>query len=130
MDNTERRRNLEEAGRWLRTQRTKRGYDTAGKLARALGVDPSRISNYERGMSAVPDERAAQIADLFGMDEIEVRRGLGLWVPDDAKESQEPSGEGKYWNLLERLEAIKDEINRLQDETREQEEQDRRRRSA
>jgi transcriptional regulator with XRE-family HTH domain len=81
----DRRERLEAAGRWLRRERHRRGYETAGALARALGVDPSRVSQYERGASAVPDERAADIAELFGMPELEVRRHLGLWVP-------EPSG--------------------------------------
>lgn len=71
----------QEAGRWLRDERRRRGYETVGALARALHVDPSRISNYERGQSRVPDERATQIAELFGIAEVEVRRRLGLWVP-------------------------------------------------
>lgn len=71
----------QEAGRWLRDERRRRGFDTVGALARAIQVDPSRISQYERGNARVPDDRAAQIAVVFGMSEIEVRRHLGLWVP-------------------------------------------------
>lgn len=69
------------AGRWLRDQRHRHGFTTVGELARALGVDPSRVSNYENGRSKVPDDRADKIAELFGMSWRSVRRGLRLWLP-------------------------------------------------
>lgn len=72
-----------EAGAWLRRERELRGWRTAKSFAAALGVDPSQISNYERGVNAIDDERAAQIAAVLRMDEIEVRRSVGLWVPGD-----------------------------------------------
>jgi transcriptional regulator with XRE-family HTH domain len=78
----------EEAGRWLREQRRRRGFETVGAFARALGVDPSRVSNYERGDSRVPDTRADQIAELLHMDVIHVRRNLGLWVPPESASSR------------------------------------------
>src|SRR5262245_23597320 len=56
-----RRNGLEEAGRWLRRARERRGYRTAADFARALQVDQSLVSRYERGLSAVGDERAEQI---------------------------------------------------------------------
>jgi transcriptional regulator with XRE-family HTH domain len=76
-----RRDQLEAAGHWLRGARELRGYQTAVDFARALQVDQSLISRYERGLSAVGDERAEQIACVLRMDIVDVRRGLGLWVP-------------------------------------------------
>jgi transcriptional regulator with XRE-family HTH domain len=76
-----RRDQLEEAGRWLRDARERRGHRTAADFARALDVDQSLVSRYERGISAVGDERAEQIAEVLRMDIVDVRRGLGLWVP-------------------------------------------------
>lgn len=78
-----RRTRLAHAGQWLRTARTKAGYTRQVDFATALGVDKSLVSNYERGVSAIDDDRAAQIADLLGLDEIEARHQLGLWVPTD-----------------------------------------------
>lgn len=80
-DMTSRRDQREAAGRWLRRARERRGYRTAADFARALRVDQSLVSRYERGISAVGDERAEQIADVLRMDLIDVRSGLGLWVP-------------------------------------------------
>lgn len=72
---------LEGAGRWLRDARERRGFPTAADFARALRVDQSLVSRYERGLSAVGDERAEQIAQVLRMDIVDVRGGLGLWVP-------------------------------------------------
>lgn len=72
---------LAEAGRWLRQQREQRGYTTARAFATALGIDASLVSNYERGVYAVDDQRAAQIAETLGIPELVVREHLGLWVP-------------------------------------------------
>jgi len=71
-----------QAGAWLREQRERRGYATAAAFASALGIDKSLVSNYETGRTAVPDDRAERIAEVLGMDIIEVRRRLGLWVPE------------------------------------------------
>lgn len=79
-----RRDRLEAAGGWLRRARERRGYRTAADFARALQVDQSLISRYERGISEVGDERAEQIAGLLHMDIIDVRSGLGLWVPRES----------------------------------------------
>jgi len=76
------------AGRWLREQRQRAGFATAAEFGRAIGVSKEVVSNYEVGRSSVPDDRAEKIADVLGMDIIEVRRGLGLWVPDDRPTSE------------------------------------------
>ncbi|MFB4312878.1 helix-turn-helix domain-containing protein [Actinomadura sp. 21ATH] len=81
----------EQAGRWLREQRRRRGYETAGAFARALGVDTSRVTVYERGQARVPDDRADDIAELLQLDIIYVRRSLGLWTPPEGSHSVRPS---------------------------------------
>jgi len=81
MTRDDRRARLGQAGRWLREQRERHGFTRAVDFARALGVDASLVSNYERGVNAVDDERARKIADVLGLDEVAVRRGLNLWTP-------------------------------------------------
>lgn len=72
------------AGRWLVEKRSLVGrYDTAADFARALDITPARLSSYERGISLVDDDMAQRIADVLGMSIIEVRKGLGLWVPPE-----------------------------------------------
>lgn len=58
---------------------------SARQLANALDIAPQSVNNWETGKNAVSDEGAAQIADVLDMPEIDVRRGLRLWVPDDER---------------------------------------------
>ncbi|MEO5874903.1 MAG: helix-turn-helix transcriptional regulator [Streptosporangiaceae bacterium] len=74
------------AGRWLREARERHGFATAAALATRLGVSTSLVSRLETGDSAATDERAEQIADALDLDLVEVRRGLGLWAPEETGE--------------------------------------------
>jgi transcriptional regulator with XRE-family HTH domain len=98
---TSKRERQEQAGRWLRAERERRGLRTTGALARLMGVSDSLISRIETGATAATNERAEQIAEALGMDEIEVRRNLGLWVPKKARSS------------MDEAEAMMDENERL-----------------
>ncbi len=40
------------------------------------------ISNYETGKNTVPEDRVEDLAQALKLDIIDVRRGLGLWVPE------------------------------------------------
>lgn len=92
--NASARSNREAAGQWLREQRKRHGFDTVGSFARAIGVDTSRVSNYENGRNEVPEDRAERIAEVLGLDIITVRRNLGMWVPKVIEESGVPPEEG------------------------------------
>ena len=71
---------LIQAGQWLRETREERGMSQT-TLAGLIGTSSANLSNYERGHTTVPDDRAEKIAEVLGVDVIEVRRNLGLWVP-------------------------------------------------
>jgi len=57
-------------------------------LARKLGVNQVRISAYERGQYEVPDSIAEGLAAAFELPVIEIRRNLGLWVPNDIERAE------------------------------------------
>ncbi|GGV33873.1 hypothetical protein GCM10010182_67100 [Actinomadura cremea] len=102
---TSKRQQQEEAGRWLRKARERRGLQTAGALARRMGVSDSLISRIETGATAVTDERAEQIAEALDMDLIAVRRNLGLWVPS-ALEVSDGEADERVEDPFERLERL------------------------
>lgn len=79
---TERRERLARAGEWLRDARKAKGLgqDDLGAL---IGTSGANVSNYERGHIEVPDDKAAKIAAALDLGELEVRRGLGLYVPSE-----------------------------------------------
>ncbi len=79
----DRQERLRLAGSWLRTQREMKGW-TGSELARLLKVNQVRVSAYERGQYEVPNGVADDLAAIFDLPVLEVRRSLGLWVPRDA----------------------------------------------
>ncbi|HUC24140.1 MAG TPA: helix-turn-helix domain-containing protein [Streptosporangiaceae bacterium] len=70
------------AGLWLKTQRELRGW-SGSDLARRLGINQVRVSAYERGQYEVPTEVAENLATVFDLAVLDVRRHLGLWVPSE-----------------------------------------------
>lgn len=92
------------AAKWLKSARERGGYRTAREFADALGVERYQLSNWETGRSTVPDDEAELIANTLGLDLIEVRRNLGLWVPADTGPAPEPRRRtGPTAELLRRL---------------------------
>lgn len=85
-DAAQRRR---EAGQWLATARQNAGY-TQSELELLVGLGKNALSNYERGISQVPDDVAERLADVLGRGLIETRRALHLWVPVDASDPETP----------------------------------------
>lgn len=82
MGRVNRRERLASAGQWLRAQRERRQL-SAREVADRLNVLPQTVYAWEAGKSGVDDDRAEQIADLFGIPVLTTRRNLGLWVPPD-----------------------------------------------
>lgn len=91
------------AAKWLRETREARGYSTAGAFARALGIERYQLSNWETGRSAIGDDDAARIAETLGMPEIQVRRGLGLWVPREPDTEADLPSPGDFEAIVTQL---------------------------
>lgn len=79
--------NPEEAGRWLRSQRERRGLSVREVAAR-LDVLPQTVYNWEAGKSGLDDDRADQVAELLEVDVIALRRHLGMWLPPQDRVEQ------------------------------------------
>lgn len=75
------------AGAWLKRAREDRGISVR-KVAAHFDVSTQSVYGWEAGGSDfVDDERAEGIAEVFGVDIEEVRRGLGLWMPADRRQA-------------------------------------------
>lgn len=79
------------AGEWLRRERERRRISVR-KIAARFDVSTQAVNGWESGRyNFATDTRAEVLAELFGMDEIEVRRNLGLWVPKTTSASSQPT---------------------------------------
>lgn len=109
----QRQERLRAAGTWLRDQRQRRGW-SGSELARRLGVNQVRVSAYERGRYEVPADLTGRVAEVLALPHIEVRRGLGHWVPADDERGQlrgysDPAAlpdEALMGELLRRYQAV------------------------
>jgi transcriptional regulator with XRE-family HTH domain len=61
-------------------------------LADKLGVSQQALSSYETGRTRVPDDVAARLAVLWELPEADVRRFLGLRVPEQPADGPPPPG--------------------------------------
>lgn len=82
----ERRARLLPGATWLRAQREQRGL-SGSELARRLAaiqgthVQQERVSAYERAQDEPPADFARALAEVFGLPELTVWRGLGKPLP-------------------------------------------------
>lgn len=117
MEEKDRREVLAAAGRWLKAQRERRNL-TAREIAARLDVLPQTVYNWESGKSGLDDDRAQDISRLFGMDLIEVRRNLGLWVPDDDQTDVPADRDERLAHAEAIANRAADELERLREELR------------
>lgn len=65
---------------WLKDAIERRGL-TVRRVANTLDVSTATVYDWDTGKIRPRDKHAARLAELLDMDEFEVRRALGLWVP-------------------------------------------------
>ena len=109
------REEREAAGAWLKQARQNAGYETQGAFAAALGVNPSMITRYELGQSAIEDERAEQIARVLDRPLLEVRRNLGLWVPTAVAEANDEADAALARRLRYEISELREDLKVLKD---------------
>jgi transcriptional regulator with XRE-family HTH domain len=84
----EERERARKGGEWLRQERQRRGYETGVEFAAELGIKQARLSTYENGLHIVEVSVARRIAEVFGVTEWEVWRGLQLPLPREVADEE------------------------------------------
>lgn len=98
------------AGAWLKNAREQRGISVRS-VASYFDVSTQSVYGWEAGGSDfADDDRAAGLAKLLRMDLVEVRRGLGLWVPPTADdELAEPEDDPDLLRLIRQARRERDD---------------------
>lgn len=120
MDDEEVRRvQMVQAGRWLRERRDELGF-TQKAFADAVPIDQSQLSKIERGLGEITPDRAAGIARVLGLPEIEVWKRLGLRIPSGLPEGEDDTRDldARIERLLASALPALQEIAELQEERR------------
>lgn len=98
-------------GSWLTRQMERRSM-TVRHLAEAMGVTGKTVYDWRDDRTIISEARVPLLAQLLSTSEIDARRGLGYWVPDENTEP--PAMDAEELARIETLlaEAIA-ELNRL-----------------
>jgi transcriptional regulator with XRE-family HTH domain len=70
-------------GEWL-TRQMERENVSVRLVAEALGVTTKTVYDWQGGKTAISEERIPRLAEVLGVSELQARRGLGFWVPDES----------------------------------------------
>lgn len=99
-------------GSWLTRQMELRTISVR-QLAEALNVTTKTVYDWRDDRTAISEERVPRLAEIFGIPELEARRGLGYWVP--AGTESEPAGldREELSQLKKDLQEILERIDRL-----------------
>lgn len=97
-------------GEWLTRQMERRGVSVR-QLADAMDVATQTVYNWQSDKTVINEERVPRLAAALSVSEIEARRALGFWVPDES--AGEMPSDDRLDAVEEMLEAALAEINRL-----------------
>lgn len=118
--------NNRKPGEWLKHERERRDMSVR-ELATKLDVATQVIYDWQNGKNAVSDKRAEEIARVFRMNIIDVRRELGLWVPPEHREDTDRDEDIENLSVSELARRIKEMTDQLARHHPEEEEPQRRR---
>lgn len=100
------------AGEWLTRQMNNKGMSVR-QLANELGVTGKTVYDWRDNRTAISEARIPKIAEELGVSEIEARRGLGYWVPQDGDDEPPASNADELDELVADLTAVLERIRRL-----------------
>lgn len=102
------------AGAWLSHQMERKDISVR-RIADALDVTTQTVYDWRGDRASVSEARVPKLADLLGVTEIDARRGLGYWVPEDS-EPQPVRDAGELDEILMDLTTVLERFRRWRSE--------------
>lgn len=104
----------ETPGVWL-TRRMEIRSTSVRQLADAMNVTTQTVYDWRGDRAAINEERIPLLAATLAISEIEARRGLGYWVPEDRPVERAGIDRDELAQLRQDLAGILERIDRLQE---------------
>lgn len=98
-------------GDWLKSHMERRQI-TVRQMADALEVTQKTIYDWRDERTAISEARIPRLASVLGISEMEARRGLGYWVPEDDTTPPELD-RAQLREALDRFRKAADDLERL-----------------
>lgn len=99
-------------GEWLTRQMERRDISVR-QLADAMDVTTKAVHDWRGGKTAVSEERVPRLASVLGISEVDARRGLGYWVPNESAPPAETVSVEELQQLREQVVAVLDRIDEI-----------------
>lgn len=101
-------------GDWLKRQMARRDISVR-QIADALDVTTQTVYGWQNSKTVISEDRVPRLAEMLGISEIEARRGLGYWVPDEGmvEQSSEDEDEDEIDRQLDIMRAAIAKVERL-----------------
>lgn len=100
-------------GQWLTNQMERRNISVR-QLAEAMGVVEKSVYFWRDDKTAVSEARIPKLAEALAISEIQVRQGLGYWVPAESPEPPPDYDVDELRDLRNQLNTILDRIEEIQ----------------
>lgn len=101
-------------GVWLMHQMERKQL-SARQLADTLGIATQTVYSWQNGKTTVNEDRVPRLASVLGISEVEARRGLGYWTPEDS-EPQPVRNAGELDEILGDLTDVLERFRRWRSE--------------
>jgi transcriptional regulator with XRE-family HTH domain len=88
---------------------------SARQLADTLGIATQTVYSWQSGKTTVNEDRVPRLAEVLGVSEVDARRGLGYWVPEDS-EPPPVRDAGELDEILRDLTDVLDRFRRWRSE--------------
>ncbi len=102
----------ETRGEWL-TRQMERRNTSVRQLADALNVATQTVYNWQSDRTVINEDRVPRLASVLGMTEVEARRGLGYWIPEEALSRPAELDRDQLREALRRFRQAADDLERL-----------------
>lgn len=83
------------------------------QLADALNVATQTVYNWQSDRTVISEERVPHLAEVLGVSELEARRGLGYWVPDESTPTLPESDREQLREALRTFRRAADDLERF-----------------